>query len=61
MSTMKSGGDMLYGVDCDVISCKYHGHSHQCCADSITVEAQNAVNKVQTFCGTFVPRPGSAQ
>ena len=57
MAHMKSGADTLYGVGCDVVNCKYHGHANQCFADSITVESQNAVRKAETFCGTFAPRP----
>ena len=59
MSVMKNGDDILYGVGCDVVNCKYHDHASHCSADSITVESQNAVKKAETFCGTFAPRPGS--
>ena len=54
---MTNGTDTLYGVCCDVRHCKYHGHNDRCCADSISVEAPNAVKKAETFCGTFAPRP----
>lgn len=48
---------MLYGVDCDVVHCKYHGHDNRCYADNIIVESPNALKKAETFCGTFSPRP----
>ena len=57
MAAMKNSSDILRGVDCDAIHCKYQGHANQCFADSITVESQNAVRKAETFCGTFVPNP----
>ncbi len=56
MSDMKNG-DMIYGVTCDVVSCKYHGHDDRCFADKISVESPNALRKAETFCGTFAPRP----
>ncbi len=49
-------GDMLYGVNCDVANCKYHGHDNRCCADNIMVESPSALKKAETFCGTFAPR-----
>jgi hypothetical protein len=49
--------DVLYGVSCDVVNCKYHGHDNRCFADSIMVEAPGARKKTETFCGTFAPRP----
>jgi hypothetical protein len=49
--------DALYGVDCDVVGCKYHGHDNRCFADGISVEAASATTKKETFCGTFSPRP----
>jgi hypothetical protein len=52
-----SGGDILYGVDCDAVHCKYHGHDNRCYADNIIVESPNALKKAETFCGTFAPRP----
>jgi hypothetical protein len=56
--------DILYGVGCDVRTCKYHGHDNMCHADSICVETQssshNARNEIDTFCGTFEPRPSGS-
>ncbi len=49
--------DVLYGVSCDVVNCKYHGHDNRCFADSIIVESPSAQKKAETFCGTFAPRP----
>lgn len=49
--------DMIYGVTCDVVNCKFHGHDNRCVADRINVESQNAIKKAETFCGTFAPRP----
>ncbi|SHH51262.1 protein of unknown function [Sporobacter termitidis DSM 10068] len=49
--------DVLYGVGCEVVNCKFHGHDNRCFADSISVEAPSAVKKTETFCGTFAPRP----
>jgi hypothetical protein len=49
--------DVLYGVGCDVVSCKFHGHDNRCFASSINVESPNAQKKNETFCGTFAPRP----
>jgi len=61
MAEMKSGDDIINGVGCDVVNCKYHGHANQCFADSISVESQNAAKKTETFCGTFAPRPDVTQ
>lgn len=49
--------DALYGVGCDVVSCKYHGHDNRCFADGIYVESPSATTKRETFCGTYSPRP----
>ena len=51
--------DVLYGVGCDVVSCKYHGHDNRCFADSINVGAPEAMRKTETFCATFSPRPSA--
>lgn len=56
MADSKSN-DVLYGVDCDVVNCKYHGHDNRCFASCINVEAHDAAKKTETFCGTFSPRP----
>lgn len=48
--------DVLYGVDCDVVKCKYHGHDNRCFAESIHVGSPEALKKTETFCGTFSPR-----
>ncbi len=48
--------DKLYGVGCDVVSCKYHGCDNYCHANGINVESHNAIRKVETFCGTFEPK-----
>ena len=50
---MNGKDDKLYGVGCDVVSCKYHGQGGTCHADSINVESHSAVEKAETFCGTF--------
>lgn len=55
--TDTKNSDVLYGVGCDVLSCKFHGHDNRCFADSISVESANAQRKQETFCGTFTPRP----
>jgi hypothetical protein len=49
--------DVLFGVCCDVVNCKYHGHDNRCFADSINVESSTARRRTETYCGTFVPRP----
>lgn len=46
----------LYGIDCDVTSCKFHGTDNSCHADSIAVESHNAMRAAETFCATFAPR-----
>jgi hypothetical protein len=48
--------DTLYGVGCDVMTCKYYETGNQCCAESITVESPTACKKTETFCGTFVAK-----
>lgn len=53
--TMKRN-DVLPGVDCDVVTCRYNDHNRKCSADSIFVGARNAKNKDETFCGTFTPK-----
>jgi hypothetical protein len=53
--------DTLYGVACDVMTCKYYESGNQCCANSITVESPTACKKTETFCGTFAPKPNAAQ
>ncbi len=58
MSDIKNG-DSLYGITCDVVNCKYHGHDNRCFANNIIVEAPNAVKKAETFCGTFAARASS--
>ncbi|MDR0839256.1 MAG: DUF1540 domain-containing protein [Oscillospiraceae bacterium] len=55
MSENKSGADALYGVDCQVMGCKYHHPGGQCSAANIKVEAPDAAKKTETFCGTFAP------
>ena len=57
MTENKTSGDMLYGVGCDVVNCKYHGHENRCYANSISVESPTAAKNVDTFCGTFASRP----
>lgn len=52
--------DVLYGVGCDVVSCKFNGRDNRCFADCINVESPNAHNKKETFCGTFSPRPSDS-
>ena len=48
--------DKLRGVDCGVVNCKYHCQDDSCTARSISVENRRAMNKAETFCGTFSPR-----
>jgi hypothetical protein len=52
--------DVLYGVGCDVVSCKYHGHDNRCYADNIVIESPTAVKRAETYCGTFTPRPSGS-
>lgn len=54
--TENKGSDTLYGVGCDVNSCRYHGNDDCCHAQKILVESHNALRKAETFCGTFAPR-----
>jgi hypothetical protein len=60
MTDQKSDGNALYGVGCDVMTCKYHEGGNQCCANSISIEAPTAAKKTETFCGTFTPRPSAS-
>jgi hypothetical protein len=60
MTDQKSDRDALYGVGCDVMTCKYHEGGSQCCANSISVEMPTASKKTETFCGTFTPRPNAS-
>ncbi|MDR3208997.1 MAG: DUF1540 domain-containing protein [Oscillospiraceae bacterium] len=53
--------DGLFGVACEVMSCKYHEPGNLCCAQSITVEAPDASKKVETYCGTFAPNAQQSQ
>ncbi len=48
--------DKLRGVDCGVVNCKYHCQDDSCTARSISVENRRAMNKAETFCGTFSTR-----
>ncbi|MDR0862950.1 MAG: DUF1540 domain-containing protein [Oscillospiraceae bacterium] len=48
--------DTLYGVGCEVMTCKYHESDNCCCAETITVEAPTASKKTETFCGTYKAR-----
>ena len=44
-------------VGCDVQNCKYHNGASNCCtADHINVQNKSALNKSETYCGTFIPR-----
>ena len=45
----------LYGVDCEVRNCLYHGSDNMCHADNIQVETQTNYcdSETETFCGTF--------
>lgn len=51
----------LYGVGCDVVNCRYNTQGRNCTAEAIAVESRNASKKVETFCGTFSPKAGSAE
>ncbi|MEL4105961.1 DUF1540 domain-containing protein [Oscillospiraceae bacterium CM] len=53
--------DVLYGVGCDAVNCKFHGHDNRCFADSIMVESPDAHKKAETFCSTFAPRATGVQ
>ena len=48
--------DVLPGVDCDVVTCRYNDKNKKCSADSIFVGARNAKNKDEAYCGTFTPK-----
>ena len=55
----KNSCSCVQGVGCDVQNCKYHSQDHNCCtAQHIVVENKSAVNKAETYCGTFCPRSG---
>ena len=56
MADLKTG-DALYGVSCDAVHCRYHGHDNRCLAENIMVESPNAIKRAETFCNTFSPRP----
>ena len=45
--------DTLSGVMCDVKNCKHHTPEDRCTAKSIKVESSSAMNKSETWCGTF--------
>ena len=50
-----NGCDTLNGVKCDVKNCKHHTPEDRCTASSIKVESSSAMNKTETWCGTFMP------
>ena len=44
------------GVGCNVKNCKYNDKSaNRCTAAHIDVQNHSALNKAETYCGTFVP------
>ena len=56
MSESKLYGS-VEGVGCDVKNCKYHSGSRDCCtAAHIDVQNKSALNKAETYCGTFCPK-----
>ncbi|MCL2342748.1 MAG: DUF1540 domain-containing protein [Firmicutes bacterium] len=46
----------LPDVACGVTSCKYHSGSNHCAAKGINVQNENAHQKADTFCSTFVSK-----
>ena len=57
MSESKMYGGSVEGVGCDVKNCKYHSGSRDCCtAAHIDVQNKSALNKAETYCGTFCPK-----
>jgi len=56
MSDSRACGETNRGIDCDVVSCKYHIGEKCCTAKCISVGSTNALRKGETYCGTFSPR-----
>ena len=57
MTDSKKSCDCVKGVGCDVYNCKYNDRTDKCCiADHIEVQNKTALNKSETYCGTFSPR-----
>ncbi|MDR0905685.1 MAG: DUF1540 domain-containing protein [Oscillospiraceae bacterium] len=56
-----SGSDVISGVDCNVPGCKYHHPGGQCSASNIKVEAPNASDKMDTYCGSFAACESDSQ
>ncbi len=53
----KNSCSAVKGVGCDVHNCKYNNtHSNCCTAEHINVQNKAAMNKAETYCGTFIPK-----
>ena len=44
---------VIKGIDCHVTGCTYHHPGGKCSATNVKVEAPNAHNKTETYCGSF--------
>ena len=57
MSNGKNSCGCVKGVGCDVQNCVYHSQTENyCTAEHINVQNKAAVNKAETYCGTFSPK-----
>ena len=55
----KSKSCAMY-VGCDVQNCKYHNSTeNRCTAEHISVQNKSAINKAETYCGTFCSKGSS--
>ena len=52
----ESKHDILPGVGCDVMNCKFNTVDCRCCAETIRVRSEKAETKGETYCSTFRPR-----
>ncbi len=50
--------DKLDGINCTVTTCSYHGGGNTCHANSIKVGTEYANDKSETFCSTYMHKPG---
>ena len=56
MNDVKSYGEGLDGISCDVTTCKYNTTDCKCTAGSIKVKNEKANTKGETYCSTFCQR-----
>jgi len=54
------GHNVLSGVECGVINCRYNENGSKCTADCIKVKNESAMKQAETFCGTFSARKMSS-